>query len=259
MFQIHHFSYYINIQKKGGALMVGEQLLMTTVFIAGILSFLSPCILPLLPVYLSVLSTNEIGITDRRVLSFGKWQVNPYLIYKTVIFVFGLSTCFVILGFGAGLLGSVIHADWFLFVCGAIVVLLGLQQVGILKFTFLQKETKVQLKRSNKRDLLGTYLLGFTFSMGWTPCIGPVLGAVLGLSASDGHAAYGAFMMFIYALGLLIPFLLMSIFSDVLLRRLKKLNKHTNKIKIAGGVMIILMGIVLMTNNLNLLLTILPQ
>ncbi|MFF5994530.1 cytochrome c biogenesis protein CcdA [Lysinibacillus sp. KU-BSD001] len=239
--------------------MVGEQLLFSTVFIAGILSFLSPCILPLLPVYISVLSTNEIGTSDRHVVTIGKWRVNVYLIFKTMVFVFGLSTSFVILGFGAGLLGSVIQADWFLVACGAVVVLLGLHQIGVFKFAVLHKENKVQLKRSNKRDLLGTYLLGFTFSMGWTPCIGPVLGAVLGLSASEGHAAFGALMMFIYALGLLIPFLLVAIFSDVLLRHLKKLNQHANKMKIAGGVIIILMGIVLMTNNLNLLLTIIPQ
>ena len=254
-----HFPYYITIQRKGGALMVGEQLLFSTVFIAGMLSFLSPCILPLLPVYISVLSTNGDGTTSQPTFNIGKWQVNPHLIFKTVIFVFGLSTSFVILGFGAGFLGAFLNTDWFIVVCGAVVVVLGLHQIGVFKFAVLNKENKVQLKRSSKRDLLGTYLLGFTFSIGWTPCIGPILGAVLGLSASEGHATYGALMMFIYALGLLIPFLVLAIFSDLLLRHIKKINKHLNKIKIAGGIVIILMGIILMTNNLNLLLTIIPQ
>lgn len=235
------------------------QLLFSTVFIAGILSFLSPCIVPLLPVYLSVLSTNANGTASQQVFTIGKWQMNPHLLFKTVIFVFGLSTSFVILGFGAGFLGAVINTDWFIVVCGALVVLLGLHQVGIVKLAVLQKETKVQLTRSNKRDLLGTYLLGLTFSMGWTPCIGPILGAVLGLSASEGQATYGALMMFFYTLGLLIPFLLLAIFSDLLLRHVKKINKHAQKVKIAGGIIIIFMGIVLMTNNLNLLLTFIPQ
>ncbi|WP_409367392.1 cytochrome c biogenesis CcdA family protein [Lysinibacillus sp. 38-6] len=235
------------------------QLLFSTVFIAGILSFLSPCIVPLLPVYLSVLSTNANGTASQQVFTIGKWKMNPHLLFKTVIFVFGLSTSFVILGFGAGFLGAVINTDWFIVVCGALVVLLGLHQVGIVKLAVLQKETKVQLTRSNKRDLLGTYLLGLTFSMGWTPCIGPILGAVLGLSASEGQATYGALMMFFYALGLLIPFLLLAIFSDLLLRHVRKINKHAQKVKIAGGIIIIFMGIVLMTNNLNLLLTFIPQ
>ncbi|UED80278.1 cytochrome c biogenesis protein CcdA [Lysinibacillus sp. CD3-6] len=236
-----------------------EQLLFSTVFIAGILSFLSPCIVPLLPVYFSVLSTNASGVTIQHSLPLFKWQVNLHLVFKTIIFVFGLSTSFVILGFGAGFLGAFINTDWFIAICGAVVVLLGLHQIGLLKVAVLHKETKVRLSRSDKRDLLGTYLLGLTFSMGWTPCIGPILGAVLGLSASEGQAAYGALMMFFYALGLLIPFLLLAIFSDFLLRHVKKLNKHTEKIKVIGGLIIIFMGIVLMTNNLNLLLTFIPQ
>jgi len=238
---------------------VDEQLLFSTVFIAGILSFLSPCIVPLLPVYFSVLSTNASGVTIQHSLPLFKWQVNLHLVFKTIIFVFGLSTSFVILGFGAGFLGAFINTDWFIAICGAVVVLLGLHQIGLLKVAVLHKETKVRLSRSDKRDLLGTYLLGLTFSMGWTPCIGPILGAVLGLSASEGQAAYGALMMFFYALGLLIPFLLLAIFSDFLLRHVKKLNKHTEKIKVVGGLIIIFMGIVLMTNNLNLLLTFIPQ
>ena len=236
-----------------------EQLIFSTVFIAGILSFLSPCIVPLLPVYFSVLSTNASGVTIQHSLPLFKWQVNLHLIFKTIIFVFGLSTSFVILGFGAGFLGAFINTDWFIAICGAVVVLLGLHQIGLLKVAVLHKETKVRLSRSDKRDLLGTYLLGLTFSMGWTPCIGPILGAVLGLSASEGQATYGALMMFFYALGLLIPFLLLAIFSDFLLRHVKKLNKHTEKIKVIGGLIIIFMGIVLMTNNLNLLLTFIPQ
>lgn len=236
-----------------------EQLIFSTVFIAGILSFLSPCIVPLLPVYFSVLSTNASGVTIQHSLPLFKWQVNLHLIFKTIIFVFGLSTSFVILGFGAGFLGAFINTDWFIAICGAVVVLLGLHQIGLLKIAVLHKETKVRLSRSDKRDLLGTYLLGLTFSMGWTPCIGPILGAVLGLSASEGQATYGALMMFFYALGLLIPFLLLAIFSDFLLRHVKKLNKHTEKIKVIGGLIIIFMGIVLMTNNLNLLLTFIPQ
>lgn len=240
--------------------MIGEQLLFSTVFVAGMLSFFSPCIVPLLPVYVSVLSSSASGVMEsKRVLKIRNFSLNPYLLFKTIIFVFGLSTAFVLLGFGAGALGAVINTNAFITVCGAIVVLLGLHQMGVFKIPFLERENKVTLQRSDKRDLLGTYLLGFTFSFGWTPCIGPILGAVLGLSANEGQAAYGGFLMFIYALGLLIPFLFLAVFSDVLLQKMKKLNKHLGKIRVAGGVLIVIMGIFLMTNNLNLFVSLIPQ
>lgn len=238
--------------------MLGEQVLISTVFFAGLLSFFAPCILPLLPVYVSLLSSNTDGKQGGQRL-FGKLNVNPHLILKTVVFVMGLSTSFVLLGFGAGALGAFINTRWFIFVCGLIVVFLGLHQIGLFHINFLERENKVNLKRSGKRDILGTYLLGFTFSFGWTPCIGPTLGAVLGLSASEGQAIYGAILMFIYSLGLLIPFLLLAVFSDFLLRHVKKINKHMRKIQVVGGVIIVIMGILLMTNNLNIFVSLIPQ
>lgn len=235
-----------------------EQLLLSSVFVAGLLSFFSPCILPLLPVYISILSTNEQGPTGL-VSVLGKWQVNPHLVMKTIIFVTGLSTSFVLLGFGAGFLGAVINTKWFIVLCGVVVIFLGLQQVGLFNIALLNREKKVKVNRSGKRDLLGTYLLGLTFSIGWTPCIGPILGAVLGLSASEGQASYGAFLMFIYALGLLIPFLVLALFSDTLLRQVKRINQYMGKLKVAGGVIIIIMGVFLMTNNLNWFTSLIPQ
>lgn len=236
-----------------------EQLILSSVFIAGLLSFFSPCILPLLPVYISILSADEQGRITNQPRLFLKWNINLHLLIKTVIFVAGLSTSFVLLGFGAGYLGSVLNTKWFIVACGIVVVLLGLHQVGLFYLPILNREKKLQMNRSDKRDLMGTYLLGFTFSMGWTPCIGPILGAVLGLSASEGQALYGAFLMFIYALGLLIPFLIIALFSDILLRKMKTMNKYMDKLKIAGGIIIIIMGLFLMTDNLNWFATLIPQ
>lgn len=238
--------------------MVAEQLLFSSVFIAGLLSFFSPCILPLLPVYISILSSNEEG-TKGRLMSLGKWRVNLQFVMKTIIFVMGLSTSFVLLGFGAGFLGAIINTQWFIVVCGIVVIVLGLHQVGLFNVAWLNREKKVQIKRSGRRDLIGTYLLGFTFSIGWTPCIGPILGAVLGLSASEGQATYGAFLMLIYALGLLIPFLILSLFSGILLSQVKKMNQYIGKLKMAGGVIIIIMGLFLMTNNLNWFTTLIQR
>ncbi|MBC7958376.1 MAG: sulfite exporter TauE/SafE family protein [Vallitaleaceae bacterium] len=236
--------------------MIGEQVLMSTVFVAGLLSFFAPCILPLLPVYVSVLSTNEYRpLQEPRWITIGRLRINPLLIFKTIVFVLGLSTAFILLGFGAGALGATINTNWFIRICGIVVILLGLHQMGLFQLKFLEREKKIHFKRSSKNDILGTFLLGFTFSFGWTPCIGPILGAVLGISASEGQAAYGAFLMFVYALGLLIPFLILSIFADLLLQHVKKLNQHMKKIRIIGGILIVIMGFLLMTNNLNLLVT----
>lgn len=231
--------------------MVGEQVFTSTVFIAGLLSFFSPCILPLLPVYISYFG----GEGEAKLKKVGPLKVNPTIIMRTLLFVLGLSTSFVILGFGAGAFGAFIYSKTFITVLGIIVILLGIHQTGLIHVKFLEREKKLQIKRSKRNDLLGTYLLGFAFSFGWTPCIGPVLGAVLGISASEGQGVYGAWLMFIYSLGMMIPFLIISIFSDSLLRHVKKLNKYMPVIRIVGGMIIIIMGILLMTENLNVITT----
>lgn len=231
--------------------MLGEQVFTSTVFIAGLLSFFSPCILPLLPVYVSYFG----GEGDAKLKKIGPLTVNPRIILRTFLFVLGLSTSFIILGFGAGAFGSVIYSKTFITVLGIIVILLGIHQTGLIHLKFLEREKKLDIKRSKRNDIVGTYLLGFAFSFGWTPCIGPVLGAVLGISASEGQGAYGAWLMFIYSLGMMIPFLIISIFSDSLLRHVKKLNKYMPVIRIVGGIIIIIMGILLMTENLNVITT----
>jgi cytochrome c-type biogenesis protein len=233
---------------------VGSELLVGAVFVAGLASFFAPCIIPLLPVYVAHLSGGDIGITDKKGLKlFGKLSLNITLIVRTAAFVGGLSTVFVVLGFGAGILGGIINSTWFIRGLGLIVILLGVHQTGLIKLNFLEREKKVSLNGSHRQDLLGAYILGLTFSFGWTPCIGPVLGSVLAVSASEGSALYGGFLMFIYALGLLIPFMLIAIFSDILLKQMKHFNKYLGLIKLVGGIIIIAMGLLLMTNQLNVL------
>ncbi len=222
-----------------------ENLYISTVFLAGLLSFFAPCILPVLPVYVGYFTGQETEIPIS-----GK-HLSMKAFGKSIIFVLGLSTSFILLGFGAGALGKILYSDWFLRIAGIFVILLGLHQIGIIKWNFLYRENKLQIQRSKKSDLLGAYLLGFTFSFGWTPCVGPVLAAVLGLSASEGSSLYGGFLMFVYSIGLMIPFLVLAFFSNTLLSKIKVLYKHMNKIKIAGGILIILMGLLLMMDRLT--------
>ncbi len=230
--------------------MTNGTLFISTVFTAGLLSFFAPCIFPLLPVYISHLSVDASGqvVKGFRVLGL---TIRPMLFLRTVLFVAGLATTFVILGFGAGFLGRFIEGTWFIKIMGMVVILLGIHQTGLLHFNFLEREKRLHFEASKGNRYFSNYLLGLTFSFGWTPCIGPTLGAVLSLSASEGNAFYGGFLMLIYTLGLMIPFLVLALFTDLLLGKIRGLTKHMKTIKIVSGAIIISMGVLLMMDRLT--------
>jgi cytochrome c biogenesis protein CcdA len=226
-----------------------------TVFVAGLLSFFAPCIVPLLPVYVGYLSkgTDDNKVEEEKERK-GKFAfINKRLIFQTLVFVIGLSTAFVLLGFGAGAIGKLLNNRIVLYVSGAIVIILGLHQIGLFKIGFLERTKKVEVEKSSRGGILGAYLLGLTFSLGWTPCVGPVLATVLGLASGQGSALYGGFLMMLYSAGLALPFILISLFAGFFMTKFRKLNRHLGKIRVAGGILIIIMGILLMTNSLNVI------
>lgn len=227
--------------------MLNEQVLISTVFIAGFLSFFAPCTFPLIPVYIGLL-TDEDG--EYKKLKLGKFRINVGGIFKTMTFVLGLSTSFVILGFGAGALGSIIYSDWILTIGGILVILLGIHQMDIVKLPGLGNYKLFSFKNT-KTKALGTFLMGVTFSLGWTPCVGPILGAVLVTSASAGQTYYGGFLMLVYSIGLMVPFLIMAVASGLILAQFEKIEKHLLLVKRIGGALIVLMGILLMTDQLT--------
>lgn len=228
---------------------IGEQLFMSSVFIAGFLSFFAPCTFPMLPVYIGLLTSVDTG----KLKSNGEKTIQLAPIVKTLLFVAGLSTTFMTLGFGFGVLGSFINSSLFSILSGTLVIALGVHQMGIFQLPGLSKYRVLNIKKSREADFLGAYVLGLTFSFAWTPCVGPVLGAVLVVSADGGQAFYGAFLMGLYAIGLMIPFLIMAVFSTVLLEKVQKLEAHLDTIKKVGGFLIVLMGILLITNQLNVI------
>jgi len=222
-----------------------------SVFVAGLLSFFAPCIIPLLPVYVARLSSSSDGIsTYIKGTGKEKFRIQWRLVAQTLVFVAGLATTFVLMGFGAGAIGNLFNSRIFLYVGGGLVILLGLHQTGLFHILFLEREKKVTIEP--KTGVLGSYLLGFTFSFGWTPCVGPVLATVLVLSSNGNQAFYGALLMLVYTIGLAIPFLLISIFTDQLLKIFKKAARYLPIIRVTGGILIIAMGILLMTDNLNI-------
>ncbi len=204
-----------------------------TVFAAGVLSFFSPCILPLLPVYLGYFSNGE---EESRSCLWLRLR-------KTAAFVGGISVSFFAIGFGAGLAGSFIQSSLFRLFCGIVIIFMGLHQMGLIVIPILNRQKTLSSPIQSQKGLLGSFLLGFCFSFGWTPCIGPILATVLGFSLNQSSSLAGGMLLLLYAAGLAIPFLALAVGSHFLLEKTRKLLPYLDKLKILGGILVAIMGI----------------
>ncbi|WFR59924.1 cytochrome c biogenesis protein CcdA [Anaerocolumna sp. AGMB13025] len=231
-------------------IVVSQHVSFILVFLEGILSFFSPCVIPLIPVYMSYLAGNAKKVGENGEILYGRKKV----FLHTVFFVIGISFAFFILGMSFTVLGNFFNHNkiFFIRVSGILIVLLGLFQLGVLDFSFLQKERKLHLNLTDKKvNPFIALVLGFTFSFAWTPCIGPALSSVLIMASGAKTAVTGYLLVLIYALGFVLPFLLLGLFTTQALEFLKskqKLLKYTIK---AGGIILILMGIMTFTGWMN--------
>jgi cytochrome c biogenesis protein CcdA/peroxiredoxin len=219
--------------------------MIASAFSAGLLSFFSPCTFPLLPVYIGYFASDDLPEeTPYRTRLISK-------LLKTLLFVAGICVVFVLLGFGAGAIGKALSSVYFTIACGIIVFIFGLQYAEIINIPFLMQEKRFDMSKAASKGIWWAFLLGVMFSFGWTPCVGPVLATVLGMTAQNGDVLQGGILLFIYALGLSIPFLVLSAGSATLIARIKGLTKYLPIIKKIGGVIIALMGLWMIFSSIS--------
>lgn len=207
-------------------------------FGGGLLSFLSPCVLPLIPSYLSLLMGDY---------AEEKGKIN--LVFSSLIFILGFSLVFIVLGLSASFIGQLLlkNLDILRKISGIAVTILGLHLSGIIKITFLYQEKGLKLKSKNK--YLRPLIMGLALAFAWTPCIGPILSSILIYAGTQEGLFQGGILLAFYSLGLAIPFFLTALFLEQFLPRFKKLNPYLPFLQKVAGLLLIILGILIFTNN----------
>lgn len=224
-----------------------EKLNFLVVFTEGILSLLSPCVLPIIPVYIAILTgstSKKDDLEDR--------GGNPIL--NTILFVLGISSTFFILGFTINHFSNVLvkNKQTMNIVGGILIILMGLFFMGLLKLPSFSGGSKAK-SNIQKREMgpLTSFLLGFTFSWGWSPCVGPMLASAVIMASNSGSRLHGNLMILVYTLGFILPFLIIAIFYDRIAHHLDKIEEHSDKIKKIGGILLIITGLLMATGGMD--------
>ena len=211
-------------------------------FGAGLISFLSPCVLPLIPGYISYISGQSLQeILNKKEINF----------FPLILFCFGFSTVFVILGASASFLGQTLlqNSEILRIAAGIIIIIFSLQLIGIINIPYLNFEKRFDAKES--RNILFPYVIGVAFGFGWTPCIGPILGSILALASIEETLSRAVILLISYSLGLAIPFVLSGYLIQRFLLFSKNFKKNINLISKIGGITLLVTGILILTNQLQ--------
>ncbi|MBI2251577.1 MAG: sulfite exporter TauE/SafE family protein [Armatimonadetes bacterium] len=221
-----------------------------TAFIGGLITFISPCVLPLIPAYLSFIS--GVSIDEMRYLE-DKKQITHRVILNSLLFIAGFTLIFIILGASASYFGKLLlkHRDIIEKVGGTLVIFFGLHTMGVFNIKFLNYEKTLKVKQTS-RGLVKSFLMGLAFAAGWTPCISPVLSAILILAAKQNSMPQGMSLLFVYSLGFSIPFFLAGMGINIFFVFFNKIKKYFRAIEICAGILLIFLGILIFTDNINL-------
>ncbi len=218
-------------------------------FAGGLLSFLSPCVLPLVPGYISLMS----GVSVDHLKGAGASSSRKAVIANSLAFNAGLSVIFLALGGTAGLVGSAIFTNvWVRVIAGVVIIIFGLHLIGLLKIKYLYQDTR-QFSNEKPHGMLGSLTLGIAFAAGWTPCIGPILGGIIGLAATSGGWKGGLILAAFYSAGLAVPFLITGLAINQFLGFYTKFRRHLHKVEVVSGIVLILIGVLIMSNRLTVL------
>ncbi|MDY6903471.1 MAG: cytochrome c biogenesis protein CcdA [Thermodesulfobacteriota bacterium] len=213
-------------------------------FGAGLLSFLTPCILPLVPVYFTLIT----GLSLEDLTGADNAEIRRKVFFATIAYVLGFSTVFVLLGASASFLGGLVDANRSVLeiVGGVLIIVLGLHLTGIIRIPGLSVEKRAHIQK-RPVHLLGAFVVGLAFAAGWTPCIGPILGSILFVAGNQETVARGIMLLSVYSAGLALPFIILSIFINFLLIFLKKANRVIKYINPLAGVLLLVVGLLLIT------------
>jgi cytochrome c-type biogenesis protein len=229
-------------------------------FVAGVLSFISPCVLPLVPGYLSFIS--GVSLDSMRTAPAGAVVDAPaaspaagrHVFFASLFFVLGFSVVFIALGAAASTIGAALMERLTLFgkVAGVLLILFGLHTMGLLRINWFYKEKRIQTS-SKPAGFAGAFVVGLAFAFGWTPCIGPILGAILALAADEGTLQRGVVLLGVYSLGLGVPFLLTSLMVNQFFKAFAKIRRHYRLIEVTAGVLMVTVGVLIFTNRFTII------
>src|SRR4030066_1267971 len=218
-------------------------------FIGGLLAFISPCILPLVPVYISLMSGRAIYKSSNI-----RFSERLHLFLNSIFFVLGFSIVFIILGLAVTIIGQVLQGYLSIIarIGGVIIIIFGLQYIGLFRISFLNIEKRFNIPANLKSGYLGSFIIGVVFSFGWVPCVGMILSGILLLASQLETLLQGVLLLGVFSLGLGLPFILTAIFISFFSNFLKKINRHLNVVSIISGIFLIILGIIFVTDSMTL-------
>lgn len=229
--------------------MLSENVNILTAFVFGLLSFVSPCVLPIIPGYISFISGKS--LQDMR---DDDASAKRTILSNTIVFILGFTIVFVLMGAAATSIGKFLNDNLTIIskIAGVIIIVFGLHMIGIFKIGFLNYEKRFHLQ-DKKLGILGSFTVGSAFAFGWTPCIGPILAGILAIASQQETVYQGIVLLFVYSLGLGIPFFLTALSINKFFTVFNRVKQHFHTIEVVGGIMLVAVGVLMITNYLTII------